>query len=273
MITQIDVTSSSGSILTLSATDYTSGIALINVEGIDPVKATITSSSFAKIDGTQYQSARREARNIIIKLSLEPNYVTNTVRSLRNIVYSFFMPKSEVSLKFHVDTDLDVNIVGRVETCTMDYFNKDTEMVISIICFDPDFIDSETETISGSSVNNETVIPFTYDGSVESGIKFTISINRTLSAFTIYHIPPDGTIRTLDFAMPMYSGDVVEISTVKGDKYVYNTRAGIRYSVLYGMSPQSNWIEFEHGANTFRVYAEGAALSYTVTYQNRYGGL
>jgi hypothetical protein len=273
MITQIDVTAPSGDVLNLNMTDWSNGFSIQDVDGLGPVKATITSSSFAKIDGTQYQSSRRESRNILLKIGLEANYTTTTVRSLRETLYNYFMPNREVTLRFHVDNDLEVIISGRVESCVPDIFSKDPVVDISIICFDPDFVEETAESFSGSSVDTDTVIPFTYNGTVDTGMVFTINIDRSVSSFTIYHTPPDGTIRSLDFAMSLSAGDVVEIRTVRGDKFVGNTREDVTYSVLYAMSPQSNWIEFSRGDNTFRVYAAGAALSYTVSYFNRYGGL
>jgi len=273
MISKVEVRTPSGSVLTLTLDDTSNGFVIAGIDGLDPVKATITSSSFAKIDGSQYQASRREARNIILKIGLEPNYVTSTVRSLRNILYDYFMPKSEVSLRFYVDDDLVVDIDGRVETCDSDLFSKDVQVNVSILCFDPDFIEHESETITGATVSTDETITVNYDGTVSTGIVFVMPIDRSLSSFTIYHTPPDGTVRSLDFSDSLVSGDVVTIGTNRGDKYVYRMREGVTQSALYAMSPQSNWIELERGVNTLRVYATGAALSYTITYFNRYGGL
>lgn len=273
MINKIEVRSPAGTMLTLTLDDSSSGFVVMAVDGLDPVKATITSSSFAKIDGSQYQSCRRESRNIILKLGLEPDYISSTIRSLRNILYDFFMPKSEVSLRFYIDSDLVVNVDGRVESCDADLFSKDVQINISVLCFDPDFVDNEIETINGNTVSTETNTELDYTGTVDAGILFTMTVDRTITTFTIYHNPPDGTFKSLDFAMELYSGDSVTISTVRGDKYVYRTREGVTQSVLYAMSPQSNWIEFSRGINHFRVYTSGAAIPYTITYYNRYGGL
>jgi hypothetical protein len=101
----------------------------------------------------------------------------------------------------------------------------------------------------------------------------TLNVNRTLSAFTIYHQPPNDDLRTLDFSAPLVSGDVLTISSVTGDKGITLNRSGTVSSRLYGMSPQSSWIELMPGDNLITFYAPGAGVPFTIDYVSRYGGL
>lgn len=273
MLTKVEVTSNQGALLSLELDDVSDGLILADVQGLDPVKATLVSSSFANLDGEQYHSSRREARNIKLQIGLEPNYVTSSVKDLRQRLYSFFMPKSEVILYFYDSDGLTVNIVGRVETCESALFTKDPAVDISIMCFEPDFIALEPTTVNGMTVSDSTELLIPYDGSVETGIKLVLPLNRALTQFTIYHRPPDGTLRTLDFAASLSTDDKVTISTIAGAKGATLTRAGSDSSLLYGISPQSNWIELQNGGNYFRLYAVGAGIPYTITYTARYGGL
>jgi hypothetical protein len=71
----------------------------------------------------------------------------------------------------------------------------------------------------------------------------------------------------------LVAGDVLSINTVTGSKGATLTRAGVESSVLYGISPQSSWLELMPGVNTIRVYATGAAIPLSIEYINRYGGL
>ena len=125
----------------------------------------------------------------------------------------------------------------------------------------------------GLSVANTSEFLIDYDGTVETGIQFKISPSRDLSSFTIYHRPHDGKIRTLEFSEPLLSGDVLEISTTAGSKGVYRTRMGIKSSVLYGVSPYSNWINLMTGPNFFRVFAEGEPVPYSLEYTTKLGGI
>lgn len=259
--------------LSLSLEDPISGIIVQEIDGLDPVNATIVFSSIATIPGSQYQSSQRENRNIILKLGLEPNYITASVRDLRKQLQGIFMPKSEISFRFYLDDGSPVDISGRVESFEAPLFTPEPNATISVICFDPDFKAIAPVVITGNTVSTSTETSVVYDGDIETGLTFVLSVNRSLSEFTIYNRLPDNTVRTLDFQAPLVAGDILTISTIPGSKSVILTRSGMTNSLLYAMTPQSNWIQFFKGLNKVRVYATGAAIPYEITYTTRYGGL
>jgi Phage tail protein len=273
MLNKVEIRNSQGALLTLEFEDVTDGLVLQEIEGLDPVKATIASSTFAKLKGKQFHASRSEERNIKIKLGLQPDYVTTSVQDLRDRLYNFFMPEGMVSLRLYRSEGLVVDISGIVESCEAPLFSKEPEMDISILCMQPDFVNLTAVTVSGTSVSTttETLVP--YAGNANTGMTFTLNVNRTLTQFTFYFRPPDGTLRILDFAASLISGDVVTISTVPGSKFATKTRAGVVTSVLYGVSPQSNWHQLAKGDNHIRIYAVGAAIPYSIQYLERYGGL
>lgn len=272
MLTLVEVRNSQGSLLSLPMDDSGS-YTVEDIGGLGPVKATIVSSSFAGVDGTQFQSSRREDRNITLRLGIQSDYTTNSVESLRLRLYNFFMTKTKADLRFYYESGLTVNISGRVETCEPDIFSVEPVVNVSLICNDSDFVDTDDVTLSGSSTADTTETLITYAGSVEVGINFVFNINRTLTEFTIYHRTPDGVLTTADYSASLVAGDVVTINTVTGNKYVTLTRSGSTTSILYSKSPQSGWLELQNGNNYIRVYAVGAAIPYTITYTPRYGGL
>lgn len=273
MLWKVEVRNAAGDLLSLELQDISDGIVLEDVDGLGPVKATVVSSSFAQQDGEQYHSSWRGKRNITLKLSFRPDYVTNSVRELRHRMYRFFMTKIPVSLRFYDTEGPEVDVSGRVEDCEPTIFAKEPGMDISILCFQPDFVDLDTVTLSGNTTPSTTETSVVYDGTVETGVVFTLNVNRTLSEFTIYHRPPDGTLRSMDVQAPLVTGDVVKISTIPGDKYATITRTGSTTSALDYVSPQANWMELEQGNNNIRIYAEGAGVPYTIEYNTRYGGL
>lgn len=273
MLTRMDVINSFGALLSLELGDISDGIVLRDVEGLDPVKATIVSSSFAQMDGAQYHSSRREARNIIIHVELEPDYILEQVADVRRRLYNFFMPKKPVRLNFVDSSSLVVDISGRVESCEAPLFTDKPAMDISVICFDPDFVELTPVDIEGDTVDDETEFVIDYTGTAETGIEFVLNLDRALTEFTIYHKPPDDVVRTLDFAAELLTGDVLRISTVVGAKEATVNRGGTLSSVLYGVSTQSNWIQLETGENALRVYAEGAPIPFEISYIIRHGGL
>lgn len=269
----VQIRNDQGALLSLPLGDVSSGIVVQNIDGLDPVQATLVSSSFAQLDGEQYHSARRAKRNIKLRFGLEPMYGGGSVRDIRKRLYNFFMPKSSVELTFQMDDGLSVNISGRVETCETPMFVREPTIDVSLLCFNPDFYDPVPVQLTGSTTDLTTETLVTYDGSVESGIKFVLNVNRTLSEFTLYHRPPDGSLRSLDFAAPLSAGDVLTISTVPGAKGATLLRANTTSSILYGISPYSNWIALQPGENHLRAYAVGAGIPYTIEYTDKYGGL
>lgn len=274
MLWKVEARNDAGDILTLPLEDITGGFGIKDIQGLDPVKATIVSSSFAQQDGAQFHSSQRELRNIVIQLGLYPNYVTTSAKGLRERLYAFFMPKTTVNLRFFDDNGgPTVDIDGYTETCESPQFTDKPKASISILCMNPDFMDLSDDVISDDTTSDTTETLLTYDGSVDAGIVFVLNVDRTLTEFTIYHRPPDGTLRTLDFAASLILGDVVTITTSKGNKTATLTRGGVTSSLLYAISPQSDWITLKNGDNNIRIYAVGDPIPYTITYTNRYGGL
>lgn len=273
MITQVQIRTVSGALLTLPLEDVSDGIVLEEIEGLDPVKATLVSSNFAQVDGAQFHSSRRETRNIVMKLGLEPDYVTDSVQDVRMRLYGYLMPKRQVSLRFLTDDALEVEIVGRVESFEAPLFTAEPKVNVSIMCFDPDFVALTEVSFLEDTVADETWSLIDYPGTVETGVVLVLNVDRTLTEFTLYHRPEDDQIHQLDFAAALVAGDVVTISTVVGDKYARLVRSAVESSLLYGVSPQATWIQLEPGDNDIRVYAEGLPIPYEILYTPRYGGL
>lgn len=282
LLKKLSVVNNRGSEITLPLGDPSGGILVKEIEGLGPVKATIVSSSFAGEDGAQYHSSRRETRNIVIRLGLDPDTTQMSVKDLRDQLYNFLMPKTEALLKFNlfdklatniIEQQLDLQIQGRVESLEPAMFSKEPAVDISVLCFKPDFIDPETVVFEGMSVSDLTETPLDYKGSVNTGVVFTLFPDRLVEEFTIYHRTPEEKLKVTYFTLPLNAGSELEISTIFGEKRVVMTEDGVESPVLYGLSQQSNWLELEPGENNLRVYAEGAPVPFSIEYTTKYGGL
>lgn len=272
MLTKIEVTNTQGQTLVLPMYDPTEGIYIKEIDGLDPVKAILVSSSVSTVDGEQYQSARRGPRDLTVKLGMELGYGLD-IRGLRNRLYSFFMTKTNARLRFFIEGIDPVDIYGRIEDFDSPLFTENPEAFIGLRCFEPDFFDPTPNVISANTVQNTTEIAVIYDGSVETGIELAMTLNRAQTSLDIFHRAPDGVTRSLEFEAPLLSADQLIISTVTGSKFARRIRAGAPASVLYGISPYSNWINLVPGTNYIRVVSDGAAIPYTITYTTKYGGL
>ena len=275
MFYKVEIRSQSGKLLTLSLEDISQGLLIKSIEGLDPVDATIVTSPFAQLDGVQYQASTRVERNVIITLGYEPDFVTTTVASLRERLYTFFMPKSNVKMRFFDDLGRTVDTSGYVESFDSPLFAQDPEAKVSILCPDPDFYDLTPTTMGGNSTSSSTWIQHDYQGTVDTGFLFQLNVNRTFRNFSLKRSLTDGTISTLDFVSPadLLAGDILKISTTPGNKYVELTRGSVIYPYLYAVSPRSQWPFLMPGVNNIRVEAEGAAIPFAISYTKRYGGL
>jgi hypothetical protein len=273
MLTKVEIRTAQGALLTLPLQDISEGYAVKDIEGLDPVKATLVYSSFAGQDGTQFQSARRENRGLILKLGFEPDYALTSAAALRTRLYGYLMPKSLVQLRFYEDTGLVVNVSGRVESLDSPRFTKDPDATIAITCENPDFDTLVNVTYPGNTTSGTIETEIRYAGTVETGFIFTMNVDRTISGFTIYNTDAATVQRTLPFSSPMLAGDVLKISTVPGNKYALLTRAGVQTSVMYGVSSASNWLNLFPGINRFRVLLSGAVIPWSVSTSDKYGAI
>lgn len=272
MLSRVEVTNRRGNVLTLEM-EENDGPFQTTIDGLDPVKATFVSSSYAGQDGEQYQSARRGPRNIKMKIELDPDFVDDTYTTLRNDLYLYFMPKTMVKLRFYMTTGLYVDIDAHVEEFVGPMFEQEPAVNISLMCFKPDFIDPRRVELEGFTAATNTNTLIYYPGTVETGVVLTLNANRAVDSFTIYNMGEDGIQHQLDFTGDLVAGDELVISSLRGNKGITLTRAGVSSSYLYGKSAQSSWIELMEGINNFRVYALGDPIPYLLEYEVRYGGL
>lgn len=271
MFTSMEVLTSQGNLLTLQLVDDSSGITVQGIDGLDPGKSTLVSSNYAGQDGAIYQGATFPPRNITMLLGLEPDPAVNTVRSLRDTVYSFFRPKTSITLTFNDDEVSHAFVIaGVVESTEFEAFSQLPVIGISVMCYDPDFQDPTPVVVSGMTTADVAATAVVYAGTSDTGMVITVSPNRTMSGFSLYYIDPTNTTYTLDFLLALSSGDVVTISTVPGNKYATLLRSGSVSSVTYAVSPLSTWPKFTPGNNSLRFSATGAAVPASVTYTKRF---
>jgi hypothetical protein len=273
MLTKVEVFNSRGNTLMLPFKGSTSGCLVKDITGLNPVKATIVSSSFALMDGSEYQASRRESRNIVITLGLNPDQRVTDVQTLRSSLYGFFMPKTSVTLRFFMDDIAFVHIAGMIESCDAPIFSKDPEMVISVLCFDPEFVAETPIVFSATTVNDSTMRAIVYPGTVETGFILSLAVSSVLTEFTLYGVSPMGDHWAIDVSGDFVAGDVIELSTVSGNKYATLTRTGVTSSIMYAVSPMSTWFDLFPGISMVRILTNVTGSPYTITYTPMYGGI
>lgn len=273
MISSVEVQNASGLIQSFEIDNSDNGYQIRDIEGLNPVRANLVSTGFANMDGEQYQSSRREKRNLILTIGLVPDFVNTSVSNLRHNLYAFFMPKSVITMRFFRTDGVPVRISGRVETFDAPIFTRDPQVSISIVCFDPDFLADEI-VVPGTSIQFPTFTPINYEGSVSTGILLELNVTASIDGFTATVIRPGGTGQALTYSGGLIAGDVVTLSTTPGDKFINRLRGSTLTSILAGVSPYSTWLDLDSGLNEFGVFiSTPTPQSYNLKYRTRLGGL
>lgn len=291
MIKSITVTNHLGNSVVLSLTDpWETGLIIKSITGLGPPNGIINSTDLAMGDGAVYNSARIDKRNIVFSfqfsevLEEDGMRVKETIEQVRLNTYKYFPLKKHVTLLFETDSRT-ASIQGYVEKNESDIFNKEESAQVSIICPDPFFYSGRKPTLlngiegmfefpfSNESLD-ESLINFgeiiysegqkiLYDGDAESGTIVTISAYGAASGITIDNVVNGDSI-FIDTSKigsitggtnNIASGDVVVISSVVGDKYIYLLRGSNTYNILSCVDKNTSWLRFSPGLNEFHYSA------------------
>src|SRR4051812_7049320 len=172
-------------------------VQVFNVEGLGPVKAEISSTPFATGRGELYQGGSTGKRNIVLTLGLNPDWEEQTMSTLRQLLYRYFMPEEWCKLRFFSDYLPTVDIEGYVESFEPNIFSKDPEIQVSIICPKPDFIEANATVLSGLVDNGTAEIVYTYVGTVETGLELRIDATPANTSYN-----GDLTITNVAYEIP-----------------------------------------------------------------------
>jgi hypothetical protein len=146
-----------------------SGFLIQDITGLGPSKATINSTELSTSDGSLFNSARTNARNIVLMLKL---FEKPTIEITRQNSYKYFPIKKRVKLLIETDTRT-CEIYGYVESNDPIIFDKSQTAQISIICPDPYFYSVGIKTTIFSGIEPEFVFPFSNesisDNLIETG--------------------------------------------------------------------------------------------------------
>lgn len=275
MIKTVIITNYRGESLTLDlANPYGSGYAVMGISGLGPSKATINSDDAVTNDGTVFNSARAQERNIVMTLKLIGNDAAE-IESLRQQTYRYFPLKKK--LTFEIITDnRHAKITGYTESNEASIFSSDEAAQISIICPYPFFTRADkknTVMFYGEEpalefpYENEDEEPATemgyihlvteanvlYDGDQEPGISIIIHALGPAKNVSIHNVD---TGESMKITVDLLTGDSIIISTVKNSKYIRLLRDGMYTNILNKLNRDADWFELKKGDNLFAYTAD-----------------
>lgn len=298
MIKSVTVTNHTGDSIKLELTrPEFSGFAIVNIEGLGPVKADISISDISTYDGGLYNSSRLGTRNIVFSI-IFMNYYGESIEDIRHRAYTFFQTKTKVKLLFETSTR-NLEIDGYVESNEPTIFSKQEGCTISILCPFPYMYSLEEDSsVTFSNVDPMFEFPFSnesltesliemgsikivsekvlnYKGDAETGIKITIHAYGEVGSITIYNIGTRESMKINASLIEQLTGsgissnDEIIINTAKGNKYIRLLREGAYYNILNCLDKNADWFQLQNGDNIFAYTAESGSDNLKFTIENR----
>ena len=279
----LTATNSSGKSLQIT---QNSSYKLTAIDGLTSPTASINSSTIAGSDGSLFNSAKVESRNIVFTIFFEPPIEKNRIN-----LYRFFHIKDLVSIRY-TNGSRDVTIAGYVESLEGSLFEMRQSVQVSILCLQP-YFKSAAEIVEELSQTLDsfefpfsidlTGIPFseidkTYmqnvynNGDVSCGMIIELQATGTVVNPTIY----DATNRTfMGLDKTLQAGDLVVINTNVGEKSIVLKSGGKTSNIINEISPGSTWFQIEPGETVFAYEVEDGEewLSVTFHHNDLYGGV
>lgn len=245
-----------------------------SVEGLGPVQADISSSSYANFDGVILDHARLGGRNIVFDLKFFPDYESSeTVQDVRRILYSVAGTKKVVDLTFINDSFPTVTIRGTVETNEPTIFSKNTDVRLSILCGDPNpYFKGELVEIQGVAGVGLAVSAL---GDIDPGytLTFTPPLDQTSMQLDLFDTVLHRTKILPPFGVPT-AGIPVTFSAVPKAKFIHLDELGsdsyvnlLRYTSVVDFAPLSREL-------TMILLTGSSDLgAFTISYYPLYEGL
>lgn len=268
---QARLENSRGSFITLTGRE--AEYQIVKIIGLNPPSAHLNMASVAGLDGSMFNSARLNNRNIVITVR-----INGSVEENRQRLYTFCPTKEKVRF-YYENQNRDVYIDGYVESVECDLFSDSEKAQISIICPQPYFMDTEETQVDGSSVTALFTFPFSIeeddpipiseyvidntidlynDAESEVGCLIDIDVNADISTILIQNT---GTGESFTLTGTFLSGDHITINTVKGQKAVTLTRDGVKSNIFSAMQKGSTFFQLSAGDNFFSYVVDGSPSS------------
>lgn len=286
--------------ITLTDSEPDHGLLLISATGLGANDATVNTTPLATTDGSIYNSARANERNIVLKFRF---VLAPSIEATRQRTYRYFPVKRQLELIVETD-ERTIGILGNVESNEADIFSKQEGCSISILCPDPFFysINRREEVFSGveplfefpfeNESLDEPTIEFGeikdyreqtiwYDGDEEVGITINIHANSEVKGLIIYNAKNRETMRIDSNIVADLTGDGIKkgddviICTERRNKSVTLLRNGYYKNIINALERGSDWFKLAKGDNIFAFYADEGMdeLTFTITYRKLYTGI
>lgn len=257
-------------------------IQIRNINGLDPVKASVSMTELGSIDGSSYAGGNVATRNIVLTLRPNPDWKDWTYENIRQqLIYSYFIPKRPIRLVLYGEELPPVEISGIIESVETNLFSKDPEINVSIICPDPYFTTHDPIVKTGKTIQTGGVpTSIQYDGNMEAGIYLKVSFvngQPPPTSIAIQIQNPSTTYFAVSLMGIISSTTLFELSSVSLKKFVQNVSIsnGVITNIISSIAIRTGslWPILQSGNNDVSVITDAGAHDWELRYYERFGGL
>lgn len=255
------------------------------IEGLNPPAGTISTSSYAGMDGSYLNNAFIEKRNVVIPFEMRGL----GVEKRRHELYKVVKPSRYIKI-YYITKNISVYAEGIVETCEMENFEQLTKGQISILCPDIHWYSTETQIAEYSQIlgvfhfifpdddepfplgkyNTKNMMTVVNDG---DDVGFTLEISGGPATNpTLYNAETD---EYMQIQGEILEGDKITITTKTGNKTVTLEREGVVTNIINRLVSGSTWLILRTGENKFYLRASGGIsnLKVRLIHRNAYLGV
>lgn len=265
---------------------------LRSIRGLGPVKATVSTTPLATLDGDIFNSARAGSRNVVIDIGFK---FGSDIEQLRRKTFTTFPVKTRIDLTIET-TDRVLTTYGYVESNEPSYFEALTGTQISVICPDAYFRDGRGDGYQETRLYGTTSLfefPFSneslttrqlvlsevqklvtgtllYRGDSTPGIEIRFDATGVVHNPVFHNVDQGSTIRIESSKIPggIIAGDQITINTTRGNKYARLSRNGTVSNIMHALGTDIQWMTIEPGDNTLAYTADSGVGRLTVTVTN-----
>jgi len=269
-----------------------SGFLIESISGLGPGKANINTTEVSTNDGSLFNSARLNQRNIVFEFIFVETINGESIEDVRQKSYKYFPLKKKLDLLIETDNRI-AKTTGYVESNEPNIFSSREGSQISIICPDPYFYsagsDSNNTTffygiepvfefpfsnesltdplITFGNIHLKTENVITYKGDTEIGVTIRIHAIGEAENITIYNTGTREIMRIDTTKLEsltgsgIVAGDDIIIKTQKGDKSITLIREGKTTNILNCLDKKTDWFTLVKGDNIFAFTAESGTTN------------
>lgn len=273
----LKVETSTGNIITLTQDE--SNYQVYEIDGLNPPEAQINTSSMAGVDGSKFNSAVLQERNIVLYIKIRGDVETNRLK-----LYQYFRTKEYCKL-YYQNGSRNVYIEGYVESFPVSPFSNNEVAQISILCPNPYFKDL-TEIVNDiSKVIKKFTFPFSIEiddpipfseielekvtdvvntSESETGLIIETVFLGKVDKFEIRNTVT-GEIFILNYSFQ--EDDQLTINCNKGNKSVRLIRGGKETNLIPYIQKGSTFFQLRIGDNNFSYLADEGKSDQLVSIQ------